>query len=341
MEELVHKGIDSYYRITHCFTIVITISILLYIWIKYLNIRDVLSIDEERDYALVLLSLALFVWGVLAFCKYLDIELSNNVSVTFSTINNCLFLSSFPFFEHGFKFLQKRRSRYYWFLGIIITGILSTMAALILFSKYPTEDQAWIGYTVDLFLTTITLLALGRLLFNSFKERNLVGIGYISILFILMMIIATIALTWGIDAKLSIWDEVLFLTSSFGLSSVFIALTFSWINELNNRVFSNIYVLSNDNTQKSIELGNITKKDLRAKLENNLADDKSEETIEELLTYFRKEKIYKGLKDVIPIAASLTRLMTDRLRNVIDNHEYNTSRNKINNSLLDIVDKYL
>lgn len=324
-------SIDIFYRSAHLVISLITVFLMLYIWFRYQQIRVAMALKEPPDYGLLLYSAALIIWEFNIFDDDIKFE-------AFATIIVDVFLlSGTSFINPNFFIFRNPQIREKWIIVILSVVATLMIASQILFSLF---DNYIYGYSISQIFTGITCLILAASLFQYFKVRQLIGIGLFTCLLFLILYVSLITslFTKSLATYLSIevkvmfaWIKISYLTTSFGLFSVLIVLSFNWFSDLSHRLYTSIYTSQESfSPDKSSE-------ELKNKIYNLIKNDQLEEVIEELLAYYQNKN--GSIHTVLMTANQLNRLGTEKIRGIISNENYELARNKIAMSLIDLTQK--
>lgn len=223
---------------------IITSAICLFLWksnFKSSKAAFHRNEDDDRnkydDFGIFYISAALILWSVIGvFRIYSEGQTHLEFSVlVISTINNLFFLMSFPHFIYGIKWINENKYKYLiYVLCVFIAGITGIIwfengnAMPFITLKNPSAIADWI----DVIITITTLTILSYLLFNSFKERKLNSIAWLSVLWLISAVIGqTENISEGVKNNMGYFFNINYIASSITLDILITALMFSWYSE--------------------------------------------------------------------------------------------------------------
>lgn len=331
--------IEYFYSLVRLVTAALTISILLYIWTRYLKIIKLSKIySAGKDYGLIVFSLAIIPMEM----QNIPLIAGNSEINVFALIlSDALALVGVTYLDH-FSF-AKYKNRKQWFVIISATAVILYFTSIILFSLFP--DNLFLGHLPSILFTSFTFLIVGKGVYGTFVERDLTGIGVIALLSVVLHFFCYVNNELSLTPQsFQSANRALQLSSYFGVLAVLLILALSWLNELRAKIYSHMYFKDNtlnntgseqsENKQKVVERKKIDKSELLKLIQK----DKTEEVIEKLAAYSSKN--YLNMDDVLLLASKLNRLNTEKLRGTIDDKDYYLFRNQVNQGVLQIIKSY-
>ncbi|MEZ4827215.1 MAG: hypothetical protein R3C61_13200 [Bacteroidia bacterium] len=330
------ESLDDLVRLVHISVTGITVFFLLYIWYKYHTYyQHAFSGAHSGDYGLLILSLALLTWASIFVAPYYASgPEKSSLTHILSVLNNGLFLCSFPFFSHGFEKLKENKYRVRWFLIIISITVFAII--LVALASENNSVPGWV--TASSFgLSALTILGMALLLFNTFYKRKLLGVAILTTLIMLLLVYgqAMRAFQPESERQIQIVQEAINLTSFMGMCGLFISLALTWIFELSNNL-NDLYFFKAtgiDHVEELIQHP-ISNSELLKKIDEFVENDLLEELIRILITHFRSNGGTTKLHNVLSLAAQLSNINTDRIRNTITDETYRLERSRIRDSVL-------
>jgi Effector-associated domain 11 len=193
----------------------------------------------HEDYGIFYISTALLLWGIIGLIRIYnqDSPCLNVTNLALSAINNFFFLFSFSHFIYGIRWINANKGRYQLIvLGIFITNLT---AVFLLENKVniPFVSIAFAGEManwIDLFITSTTLTILAYLLINSFWNRGLRPIAWLSGLWSISAIVGQLGgISPGLVSAMGSYWNVNYLVSCIVLNVLITALMFSWYTDEN------------------------------------------------------------------------------------------------------------
>ncbi len=301
---------------------------MLYIWFRYQRIKQMMELQEPKDYGLLLYCAGLIMWEFNLYDNDMQFEAFTTILV------NIFLLTGTSFINPDFFIFKNPKIREKWLLLAVILAIIFILFSQILFSLF---DNYIYGYSVSQVLTGFTCFVLGASAFQYFKVRQLTGIGILASLLLLILFSSILAslftstlASWTSisEKKLFAWIKLSYLTTSFGLFSVLSAISFNWFNDLSHRLYLSIYTKEGKLPQDESSI------ELKHRIFTLIKNDQLEEVIEDLLSYYQNKS--KSIHIVLMTANQLNRLSTEKIRGTISHENYDLARNRIAMNLIDL-----
>ena len=320
-------SIDYFYKIVHLSTTILMISLILNIWIRYIQIEKKTNANRNKNSnSLLLFSLALFLW------EYNLFDTDYRYEVFTTIIVNGLLLVAVTYFNNGIL-LNAGNSKYGAVKSVPAISILLIFISNILINNYP--QNLLIGYSLSLAYTLFTFLVISVRLFWYYKAKNLIEIGIVScLLFTGLYFSIILSIVYAENLIMFGWIKAFYLISTFGLYLIFANLSFNFLQDIINQQYSKIFtgLISPDPETTKKEVNPV---DSGFDLNRLIAEDKLEEVIEILLATSKNNS--NMMASILLLANRLTNINTAKLRDTIDYGTYRMDRNKIVDSLIQLV----
>lgn len=187
---------------------------------------------KKGDFGQVWLALSILCWSCSGAVEIYLSQESNVLQMNgwrsiFSLLNSLFILLALPWFKHSPVWLASILKHKSWYF---IVGLPFLFSLLPTISKMINGQQGTMIMELDVYYSILTLILLAFILWESFFQRGLQLLGYLSFIFVLFTIITQL---YKFTEELSI----LILFSSIFKSSlimIFFALALSWVKDLAN-----------------------------------------------------------------------------------------------------------
>lgn len=189
---------------------------------------------KKGDVGQVWLSLSLLCWaisgGIEVYFSLQENISSDNVHLNgwrsiFSLLNSLFILMSLPWFRHKPVWLKTIIESKTWY---IIVGLPFLFSLLPTLSRMVSGSSTSLVSELDVYFAVFTLIVLVFILWESFKKRGLVLLGYLSVVFVLVTLIAQLY-KFTDDVQTLILYSAIFKSL---LIMIFFALALSWVKDL-------------------------------------------------------------------------------------------------------------
>ncbi len=189
---------------------------------------------KKGDVGQVWLALSVFCWAISGaidiYYSHVDYTPQNIISVNgwrsiLSLLNSLFILLSLPWFKHKPAWLKPMIETKTWY---IIIGLPFLFSLLPTVSRMITGSSESLVSELDVYFAVFTLIVLVFILWESFTKRGLYLLGYLSVIFVLVTLVAQLY---------KITDEVqtlLLISAIFKslLIMIFFSLALSWVKDL-------------------------------------------------------------------------------------------------------------
>lgn len=299
-------------------------SILIYFWGIS---RKKIKANNKDGSGLVYISIAFFLYFLIGFVSiYRPIQ---STYLILSALISICFLSSLSFFalgSHPVDHIVTKKSwkngmkytAFGWIIMISLTGGLDIMTYF------------------DIALCVLSVAVLGFFITRYFIQRRLNFIALISVgYFVVFVVMQLLYPDSFADGKFVNMNRI-YLGPGLVLSVIVLAYTFNWINELNFYELSSIWVGNDKSEEKNQEA--YSKLTLSADKDawlTKIAGDELEKVIEEIII-LKKHK-NENLEAILNIASRNTRNNNNQLKGLIPYEEYQMNRNKVSDSLMQLL----
>ena len=190
---------------------------------------------KQKDYGQIWLALSILCWsatgGVELYFTTRDLsEVANSNLLEvwksiLSLLNSLFILIALSWFKYLPKILEKVIKSKTW---IVIIGLPFVFSLLPTLSKLFTNNQHSIISELDVYYSTLTLILLGMVLWESFSQRRLKLLAYLSILCIMITFLAQVYKLTNSEVNQLLLSAI-FKTC---LIMIFFALALSWVKDI-------------------------------------------------------------------------------------------------------------
>lgn len=235
------KDIAIFHTLAQLFIAFIGAILLLAIWYnirKRFNNRFEDDSQQRVDKGLVYLSLSLFVWvssGVWGYVASIgNFEQSTLYSLgvsLFSTLNNLFLLFALFYFSHAPNFIYNHKKN----MRKIIVLILLVALLIVGLSSFPSLHSTSINIAAipDLLLSSFLCCLLAYSLYQTFIDRDLKVVAYISVTAVLLMFGSQLPEVFS-SLNNGFTTQLIKITAKTSLIAIFLVLATSWVIELAN-----------------------------------------------------------------------------------------------------------
>lgn len=285
----------------------------------------------RKDRGVIYINLALFFWAAIGLIQiYAPNSGTKEIMVRiFSISNNLLFVLSFPHFNHSVNHFKRNK----WLYDIV--AVLLSIVTVIIFYKLMTGDatSAPALKDFDILYSVFVLATFGYILHRSFSVRKFKLISKLAVLLILGAILAQISphIT-GMLVILGNFQQINYYTTFVMITTMLVALMFSWYNEQRENAINESYVDlqafilddTNSNKSKNTFLSNVNSK------------GEIELVLNALFTVIHDQN---SKNELVIIRSNFIQVKKDFHLNKINYSEYMSYRSKYCGALQEIIDK--
>lgn len=317
-------NVDYFYKIVHLSTTILMISLLLNIWIRYIQVeKSTSSTRNKNSNSILLFALALLLWEYNLFDNDYRYEVFTTILV------DGLLLVAATYFNNGI--LTGGTSRYSAVKSVPVVSILLILASNVLINY--NGENLLIGYSLALAYTLFTFIVISIRLFIYYNNKNLPEIGIAAcLLFAGLFLTIILSITYSDNRTVFDWTKAFYLISTFGLYLIFANLSFNFLQDIINKQYTKVFTGLDSNAPQNRSTANS-----KQEINRLIAEDKLEELIEILLESSQNDS--EMMTSVLLLANRLTSINTARLRDTMNYDTYRVDRNKIIDSLIEITNK--
>lgn len=190
---------------------------------------------KQEDHGQIWLALSILCWSLSGVVEvyYANHSFENNDHdlylngwrSIFSLLNSLFILLALPWFRYLPKLLESIIKSKYWTLIVGLPFVFSLLPTL---SKMINGHSNSLISELDVYYATLTLGALGLVLWQSFIKRNLATLAFLSVICILITFTAQVYKISGSDTYQTLFSAIFKTT----LIMIFFALALSWVKDL-------------------------------------------------------------------------------------------------------------